>query len=140
MASALKVYKPGQGYYTRVLTAVGAGAVVLVVVGWLWRRFEAANAFGDNLLIGQAVMAVTMLAGFGALLWWLLNKPNIVEFMIATEAEMKKVNWPSKREIVGSTIVVIGGTLLMALLLFAVDIVFGWIFLNIGIIQSTGDG
>ena len=137
---ALSIHKPGQGYYTRVLTAIGAGAIVLVVVGWLWNQFERVNAFGDNLLYAQAAMAVALIGGMGGLLWWLLNKPNIVDFMIATEAEMKKVNWPSRREIVGSTIVVIGGTLLMAGFLFVINLIFGKIFLEIGILQSSNGG
>ena len=137
---ALSIYKPGQGYYTRVLSAVGAAAIVLVVVGWLWQEMTSIAALGDNLLYAQAAMAVALIGGFGALGWWLLNKPNIVDFMIATEAEMKKVNWPSRREVVGSTIVVIGGTLLIAAFLWVINLFFGWVFLEIGILQSGTNG
>lgn len=137
---ALSIYKPGQGYYTRTLSAVGAATLVLIVVGWLWQEMTSIAALGDNLLYAQAVMAVVLLGGFGLLGWWLLNKPNIVDFMIATEAEMKKVNWPSRREVVGSTVVVIGGTLLIAAFLWVINLFFGWVFLEIGILQSGTNG
>src|SRR3712207_7866772 len=37
----------------------------------------------------------------------LMNKPANVDFLIATDSEMKKVNWTSRRELIGSTKVVI---------------------------------
>ncbi|MCK4850305.1 MAG: preprotein translocase subunit SecE [Phycisphaerae bacterium] len=44
--------------------------------------------------------------------------------MIATEGEMKKVSWSSKKEIIGSTKVVIVTLLIMGLVLFLVDLFF----------------
>ncbi len=35
---ALSIYKPGQGYYTRMLSAVGVGVIVLSGVAWLWEK------------------------------------------------------------------------------------------------------
>ena len=81
-------------------------------------------------------MAVTVIAFFGALLFYLLNKPRIVDFMIATEIEMKKVHWPNRREIIGSTLVVIYGTVFIGALLFLIDIWFGWLFVAIGILEG----
>ncbi len=49
--------------------------------------------------------------------------------MIATEGEMKKVSWSSKKEIIGSTKVVIVTLLLMGLVLFLVDL-FNTIFMK----------
>ncbi len=57
------------------------------------------------------------------------------DFMIATEGEMKKVNWSSKREVVGSTKVVIMFTLLMAMLLFVVDLVFQALFKALNVLK-----
>ena len=36
-----------------------------------------------------------------------MNKPTNVDFLIATDSEMKKVNWTSRKELIGSTKVVI---------------------------------
>jgi len=131
---ALSIYKPGQGYWTRTLTAVGAGTIVLSGVGVAWFGMKAYFP-KDTLLYWQVAMVVVILGSVGALLYWLVGrKQNIVDFMIATEAEMKKVNWPTRKEIVGSTWVVIAGTFLIALILFLIDIFFGFSFTRIGIL------
>ena len=48
--------------------------------------------------------------------------------MIATEGEMKKVNWSTRREIFGSTWVVIGLTVFIAIICFGFDRMFQYIF------------
>jgi preprotein translocase SecE subunit len=45
---------------------------------------------------------------FGLLIYsFIWVKPRSVDFLVATETEMKKVNWSTRHEIVGSTVVVI---------------------------------
>lgn len=132
---SLSIYKPGQGYYTRMLSAVGAATLVLVGVAWLWSEMEGLADAGYY----QVATAIVLVGGTGVLLWWLLNKPRVADFMIATEAEMKKVNWPTRREIIGSTWVVICGVLLLAGLLFIIDLAFGKLFVEINILH-TGTG
>jgi preprotein translocase SecE subunit len=77
-----------------------------------------------NLLYIQLACGGVIVLFFAGLMWWTLNRPRIVEFAIATEAEMRKVNWPTRYEVLGSTWVVICGTLLMAVFLFSCDFVF----------------
>ena len=55
--------------------------------------------------------------------------------MIATEGEMKKVSWSSKKEIVGSTKVVIVTLLIMGAILFLVDLFFSYFFKLINVQQ-----
>ena len=101
--------------------------LVLGCAGWLWDQLSALPADMNPLYI-QAGVAVSIVLGFGILLLWLFNKPSIVDFMIATEAEMRKVNWPTRKEIVGSTWVVIFGTLFItAILLLNVVLSVWWI-------------
>lgn len=67
---------------------------------------------------------VSVLLGIGALLatvWLFFGKPEVSEFMIETENEMRKVSWPSKQELKGSTIAVVVATLLLGAYLFFVD-------------------
>jgi len=135
---AFAIYKPGQGYWTRVLTAVGAGTIVLTGALWIAERLSGLPE--GSQLYWQAGVAVAIVAVFGSVIYYLLNKPNIVDFMIATEAEMKKVNWPSRKEIIGSTVVVISGTLILAALLFVINLGFGWFFQEIGVLESTSNG
>jgi len=134
---ALEIYKPGQGKWTRILTAAGVGALVLAGVSWLWSEMDGIrNDYYRSYL--QTGMAGALVLGVGALLYWALNWPRIADFMIATEGEMRKVNWPSRREIVGSTVVVIGGTLMMAVMLWVVDIVFTALFVEMKVIEGQG--
>lgn len=133
---ALPIYKSGQGYWTRVLSAVGAGTLVLAGAAWLY-KISPQFLPKTNQLYFQAGIATATIILFGLLIYFLLNKPRIVDFMIAVEAEMKKVNWPSKKEIIGSTWVVICGTLLFAGLLFIINIVFGKFFIWIKILAPT---
>ena len=133
---ALTIYKPGQGYWTRVLSAVGAGTLVLAGVAWLWNELEGVHH--EYTIYIQAGVAIGVIAILGGLLWWVFNKPRVVDFMIATESEMRKVNWPTRSELIGSTWIVICGTLLMALFLFVVDIVFAKLFQSFGVLEGGG--
>ena len=46
------------------------------------------------------------------------------EFFRDTTGEMKKVTWPTKNEVVGTTVVVIVSTIVFALFLWGCDLVF----------------
>src|SRR6185436_20688272 len=81
-----------------------------------------------------AVCAATVL-GLSWLCWWLMNKPGNVDFLIATDSEMKKVNWTSKKELIGSTKVVIFFMFFIAFLLFSIDIIFGYLFYLLSILK-----
>jgi preprotein translocase subunit SecE len=130
------LYKPGQGYYTRLLSAIGAGTLVLCGIAWVWGKMSGIPS--ETRVFWQSGMAVVGVTLFGSLLYWIFNKPSVAEFMIATEAEMKKVNWPSRREIVGSTVVVISGTLIFAAFLLSADLLFSWLFQEIGVLRTAG--
>lgn len=128
----LSIYKSGQGYWTRTLTAVGVGTLVLAGLAWLLTSFTIGGEYQYYI---QAGIVVVVIAFFAGLMWWLLNKPRIADFMIATELEMKKVAWPSRSDLVNFTIVVIVGTLFMAALLWVVDLGFASFFKAIGILD-----
>ncbi len=85
----------------------------------------------------QAGAMVTMVA-IGALLIYLLVgvRRRPVEFLIATDGEMRKVNWSTRREIVGSTWVVVVASALIATVLFVIDLVFYSFFQLVGIIEK----
>jgi preprotein translocase subunit SecE len=52
--------------------------------------------------------------------WWLATR----EFFRDVTSEMKKVTWPTRNEVVGTTVVVILSTLVFALFLWGCDVVF----------------
>lgn len=226
---AFGIYKPGQGYWVRVMTAVMLGVLTLAAAAWLFgegqriastlpqsrwtvsltstpeqelaagspvtverrtstgeiqtvaegelartsgavvnlRSVELADENIDHsrathLVVQQGGQATRLpisgtpvlsaaveplyiqggLAGIaialGALLtiWLVGAKPQSVEFLIATDMEMKKVNWSNRKDILRSTNVVIFVSLVMTLALFGIDFVFQTFFRAIGILVN----
>ncbi len=230
------IYKQGQGYWVRVMTAAGAGLLILWGASWAWGQAEAVRlpvrswtlattgtqgepkvgdtlnlynysehglggedyaVFGTALIedveIGKGGNAKFVIGSFsspevakrggetlriaveqagqqptvtaqvvaasgtpvfpvlylqagtagavlllGAIALYIFVGANrkTVGFLIATDGEMKKVNWTSYREVKGSTIVVIVATFLIAGFLFGVDTVFARFFSFIGVLQK----
>ena len=119
-----KIYKPGQGKYTRLYS----GFVVATIVAMgCWRLYEKLGASDLNLWV-VSLVPVAVFAALGGLIYWLLNKPLLADFLIAAEGELKKVNWSSRREVFVSTVVVIIVVVTMAVLLGATDLVFQLVF------------
>lgn len=132
------IYKKGQGYWTRMGTAIGIAVVTaftaynlyLYVPTFLGKLPETtANRIG--IIVG--LLTLFVLAGLG---FWLTNKPSNVDFLIATDSEMKKVNWTSRRDLIGSTKVVILFMFVITLFLFVVDIMFGYLFHLAHVLQN----
>lgn len=132
------VYKGGQGAYTRKGTALGAGVLVLAGANFLYDQL---SVFRDDrawTLWLQAGIPLLLLVVLGLLTFWIVGvNRKVCDFMIATEGEMKKVHWSSRREIIGSTKVVIMFTILLATLLFMVDQVFLSFFSWIGVLRGA---
>ena len=118
---AIGIYKQGQGYWTRLMSAISGGTIILMGVGWLAQQITTLG-LGQKTIYVQAITAAVVIALFGWLLYYLVYmKPKVGDFLIATEGEMKKVNWSTRREIIGSTWVVIGLTLFIAVNIFILD-------------------
>lgn len=224
---ALAIYKPGQGYWTRTMTAVFAGVLVLAAAAWLYGQalliplpdrawaasystaadftagqqvellgepglgqravlgtatvesVEAATGSGTMTLVGyelsgeatraqvravraqgvaggQAVeisggvrgvpivqriyvqggfVVLTVLAGAIAIVYFVAIKKGSVDFLIATDGEMRKVNWSTRKDVINSTWVVIGASLLLGVYLFGFDTVFALFFRTIGVLD-----
>lgn len=120
----LKIYKKGQGKYTRLWTAFAAG---LITGLGCWRLYVLLNGLGVGTWIETMVPAGLFIV-FAAIIYWLINKPSVADFMIAAEGEMKKVNWTSRQEVATSTFIVICVVVFMAVLLGVTDVVFRMFF------------
>ena len=137
--SGLRFYKPGQGYYTRLGTAIGGG--VLAVWGAYFLHDEVrghiSNSNSSYALPLQYGIAVAFLLGMGFFLYWIvgLNR-KATDFFVATEGEMKKVNWSGRQEIVRSTKVVIVTVVLMGGFLFIIDLIFMEFFSAIKVLST----
>lgn len=224
---AFGIYKPEQGYWVRVLTAIGAGILVLAAATWAWaqvgvvtlpargyifeiqavdggfaqgsavellgisddaegREITIANAgvmnytetgartarleidnptiasrYGvdetERIRAGQTVATVRarqaipvfpliylqagvtggiILLGALVVYWFVASNRKSVDFLINTDGEMRKVNWSTRKEIIGSTQVVIVAAFLIAAILFVIDIVFQQFFQFIGVLET----
>ena len=120
---AFKIYKRGQGYYTRLYSALVSFVIVAMGCYVLYGKLQVA----DNIWVGSLVPAGVCLV-FGLLLFWVVNKPSVADFMISAEGEIKKVSWSSRREIFFSTIIVICVVAIMAMMLRATDMAFQLLF------------
>ncbi len=131
------IYKSGQGYYTRMGTSIGAALLSLLGLYWLWEYAKRVQISGVNPL--YVAFGITFVVG--AVLTWIIYRyvfKNAAsgDFLIATEGEMKKVNWSTRREIVGSTGVVIFVMLAGTLFIFLVDQLFVLLFTWIGVLDA----
>ena len=119
-----------------MLSAIGAGILLAACLVWSWDELQSAFSDDSTRTTVQTVIACVISLGGGFLCFWIMNKPRVVDFLIATESEMRKVNWPNKKELVGSTWVVICGTAFLAALLVLINVVFFKLFSMIDIIQA----
>jgi len=67
------------------------------------------------------IIAFGVFAFFAILVYVLLNKPKIGDFLIETELEMKKISWPGRSELVDSSTIVIVTVVILALVIMVFD-------------------
>lgn len=123
------VYKPNQGRIVRQLTAL---AVWVIVAFGSWRLYSALRGVFEAPYVGAIIPSVVLAAG----LWFgfrLVNWARFADFLIAVEAEMNKVTWPSKGELIRASIVVIFTIFFLAVVLFMFDVIWQFIFNFLGV-------
>ncbi len=110
----------------------------IVVAGALRGLVSTAGAipYFDLLYLQATVVGIILVVG-ALLAYWLVGvKRGSVEFLIATDGEMKKVNWSTRKEVLGSTWVVIGACFLIAAFLFVIDYSFSAVFQLVGLLKK----
>ena len=127
-------YKASQGRTVRLVTAVTLGVILALAA---WRLYETISTMqlSDSLAnmrgtLGWLVPGLLLAGG-----WWLcyrvVNLPRFADFLIAVEAEMTKVSWPTQTELYRSSLVVIFFIISLAALLFVFDLFWQTIFRNV---------
>ena len=106
-------YKRSQGKVARQLT-VAALAAIVGIGSWLL------SERGDDVVWRYVVPLVVLAAGLWAS-WRIVNIPRFADFLISVEAEMNKVSWPSRSELLRASVVVIIVIFFLAGLLFVYD-------------------
>jgi preprotein translocase SecE subunit len=130
------VYKSGQGYWTRMGTAAGLGLIGLLTANFLYSELPPRIEYLQHHRNVAMAIAAGFLVVYGLLVWYYINKPTAADFLIATDLEMKKVNWTSRKELLGSTKVVIIFMFLIAAILFVTDVIFGYFFWLIRVLEN----
>lgn len=124
------VYKRSQGRIVRQATCV---AIWVIVALGCWRLYQTLlGRFPENrwleIAIPGGILIVGAWVGFRLIHW-----PRFADFLISVEAEMNKVSWPAKSELVRASIVVMFTIFFLAMVLFLFDIVWQYIFGLVGV-------
>jgi preprotein translocase SecE subunit len=69
--------------------------------------------------------------------WRVVNFPTFADFLIATEAEVNKVSWTTRRRLIQDTIVVLATVILLTVFLFVVDQAWAFLLTKVGVIQLS---
>jgi preprotein translocase subunit SecE len=110
------IYKRTQGKRVRQSTAA-----LIVIWGWFGCWTLSNGPLMDATREVRIGIPVAMAAVIGWLAFRLVNFPQFADFLIAVEAEMKKISWPSLQECFRAAAVVIFTMFLLALILFLYD-------------------
>jgi preprotein translocase SecE subunit len=94
-------------------------------------------SYANVLLLPHLKYTLTLLLGALSLWvgWRVVNWPAFADFLIATEAELNKVSWTSRKRLVQDTMVVLVTVVLMAAFLFVADRVWSGALTWIGVLQ-----
>ena len=118
------LYKRTQGRHARQATLI-AIAIILAAGVWslkVWLEAEGATTKVTT-LIPLGVLLASLWAAFR-----LIQFPKFADFLISVEAEMSKVSWPARPELLRASAVVIMVIFLLASVLFIYDLVWKTIF------------
>jgi preprotein translocase SecE subunit len=148
-----KSYKKTQGLRVRRLTIlgillVGASGVYSIRpdTGMLPDTWTLSMPFDVNpitvLTDARYVIPLLLLLLTLWVAWRAVNVPTFAEFLIATEAEMNKVSWSTRRRLAQDTVVVLLTTLILTLFLLVVDLFWGWLLSRntVGVLPSRSTG
>ncbi len=107
------MYRQEEGMWARVPTAITGGVVTVIAT-------SAALHWGSG--IAPFIWAGLVFLAFSVVtLYFSFFHRKTGDVLIDTESEMRKVVWPNRDEVTGSTIVVIATTMLLGLTIYLMD-------------------
>ena len=125
----VRTYKKEQAVHSRLVLAVLASGLVVFLAGEihpLWSGIVVLETGWLSLSLGDVISGAVVVVG-GVGIYVTVNRPRVVEFLVGVETELKKVDWPSRQELTGSTLVVILTMVMLALYLLVIDLGLGWV-------------
>jgi len=135
-----EIYKRTQGKLTRQLTCI---AIWLAAALLAYRVYYARSVFafvdqwvaGSSTYVGYAVPVVVLAVG----LWLgyrIVNYAPFADFLIAVEAEMSKVSWPTQQQLVRASAVVIILILGLTVIVFVYDLMLNYLLWWLGVVPD----
>jgi len=122
------LYKRNQGRITRQVTFA---AIAITVLLGCWQLHQSAAA--NDLVMRVGVPGGLLLLGLW-IAYRVVNLPVFSDFLISVEAEMSKVSWPTKTELVRGSMVVLITILFLAGFLAMFDFLWAMVFKYLGIV------
>ena len=121
----MRIYKREEGMWARVpLTLVGGAITVAATRAAMgWADPPTSYIWGGLMFLAFAV----------ATLFAVFFHRKTGDVLIDTESEMRKVVWPTREEVTGSTIVVITTVVLLSLGIYALDCLLGGALILVGL-------
>jgi len=121
------LYKRSQGMMTRRVTCIVIW-VVFALAAWRLYDFMLNSQPALRMSVPVVLLAAGIWVGYRA-----VNDPTFADFLIAVEAEMNKVSWPSQTELVRASLVVIVLIFGLTFVLFGYDLILSAILQVLGV-------
>jgi preprotein translocase subunit SecE len=129
---SMRAYKRAQGRIVRQTTMISLITIALLVAWRAQATLSSVNITEIYVLFSKIEIPFETLIKTGVPLgslilglWFsfrIVHVPRFADFLIAVEAEMNKVSWPSQTELIKSSVVVIVVIFLLTGLLFGYDL------------------
>ena len=123
------LYKRNQGQIARQATFAAIAVAVLLGSYRLYTEADPAK-----LIYQYSVPSIVLFVGLW-IAYRLVNLSSFADFLISVEAEMSKVSWPTKTELVRGSVVVLITILFLAAFLFGFDLIWTFVFKHLGIVR-----
>ncbi len=121
----MEIYKKGQAKNYRV-----AFAAILIITGmyaaFSWYKWLENDTLFDLpfLRIDWIGAAILLFAGIAAGFYLAFANRKTVDYVVTTEEEMRKVTWPTKDELVSSSIIVVVVMVVLGIVTTVFDLAF----------------
>ena len=155
MSTVFTPYRPAQGIYARVGTAAALEMVFLFGCFRLYTMLIV-HASGQIIVLGMQVPYAAIAAGVlfivASAAVWVVSfgsetglkgvdavTQKWIDLLVDTEAELRKVFWPTRDDLINSTAAVLVSIILLGVFLLAVDYTVSWMMSQLHVLPLTGN-
>ena len=113
------LYKRTQGRMVRQITCL---VIWVTFALGAWRMFSLMGDPVFKYVLPSILLVAGLWIGYRA-----VNLPTFADFLIAVEAEMNKVSWPSQQELIRASVVVVVLIFGLTVVLYLYDVTWFWL-------------